>query len=1046
MGRPKDEYYWNQVDREEDGRLKCKRCEFKFKGGVSRIKAHIDRLEGKGIRICSTSPKDITSSDHSHQDINVITASQVVESGLEMVGGATTLSAALFEGNEEEYSNGVLTTLQSKLDELRSDLICEEEDIQGQLQLLELRGQKRKKKVDHWLEEIQNMKQRAIDMKDSLNEFGCSNFHVPQGEMYSAEESQKKIQHLTEDIQYHKKWKPLVLTHEYFGRKFEKNVEKLWKLTRDDRVFIIGIYGMGGVGKTFLAAYMQNEIKRNKIFEDVLWVTVSHDFTIVKLQQRIAEIIKVRLCSDDETERSMILASELEKRKNILFILDDVWKYIDLEKVGIPRVNGIKLIITSRLRHVCQQMDCLSVNIIEVSPSDYNDYYLDDDYLDDDYLDDDDLDDDLDEIDSDWKLFLLKLGHYETPLTLSPQVRNIAKSVVRKCGGLPLGISVMARTMKGITSIHWWRHVLNKLDNLEMGVMQEEVLTVLKRSYDNLSEEDVQKSFLYIALLPNFMYKDDVIKKLFDIGLLKVNKSLEEIFDEGNVTVDKLLNHSLLMENDLALSMHDLVRKMALNILKESGSKMMIKCNGDMKKIPDTWEWTIDLEVVSLATNKINEIPQDTSPICPGLSTLFSFENFITHIPECFFTHMNTLTILDLSGNSFLRPLPRSLSNLRSLTSLMINKCSGLTDIPPLGELQSLLRLEISNCLIEVLPEGLENLVNLRWLDLSNNAYLELVPRSFPSNLTNIQYLNLWHCSGGIEVEDVKEMTMLECFKGTFANENILNRYVREILNSANGPQTYLIDHLVDWKHNWRERPPWSWESYFLTFDYRTMSFKDCKKMPHFLPENLIKLLLEYNDHWVYLCDILLSNDISHLEEICIHDSTNLTSLFCSSSSCCLCINIRNLRTLKLSCLQSLTTIFKELPPRGMFSHLKTLDVYKCHRIKILLPSRLVRHLQNLESVTLSHCDSMEQIFALAYDDSDKNDENDDDGDRDGDEDEDNEGEHDDNNKIRLPKLNCLEVKYLPQLKTVCEGVLICNSGLKPFIIDCPKLCEPRIE
>lgn len=76
MGRPKDEYYWNQVDREEDGGLKCKHCGLKFKGGVSRIKAHIDLIEGKGIRICPTSPKCITSSDHSHQDINAITLSQ----------------------------------------------------------------------------------------------------------------------------------------------------------------------------------------------------------------------------------------------------------------------------------------------------------------------------------------------------------------------------------------------------------------------------------------------------------------------------------------------------------------------------------------------------------------------------------------------------------------------------------------------------------------------------------------------------------------------------------------------------------------------------------------------------------------------------------------------------------------------------------------------------------------------------------------------------------------------------------------------------------
>ena len=48
----------------------------------------------------------------------------------------------------------------------------------------------------------------------------------------------------------------------------------MWHLLEDDQVIIIGINGMGGVGKTFLATYMENEIKRKATFKYVLWVTV----------------------------------------------------------------------------------------------------------------------------------------------------------------------------------------------------------------------------------------------------------------------------------------------------------------------------------------------------------------------------------------------------------------------------------------------------------------------------------------------------------------------------------------------------------------------------------------------------------------------------------------------------------------------------------------------------------------------------------------------------------------------------------------------------
>lgn len=97
MGRPKDEHYWNLVTKEENGTLKCKQCGLMFKGGVSRIKAHVDRIKGKGVRICSSIDHDhvqnniIYGSNHSQEAINAMTPLQ----------GTTTLSLSL----EEEKKN-----------------------------------------------------------------------------------------------------------------------------------------------------------------------------------------------------------------------------------------------------------------------------------------------------------------------------------------------------------------------------------------------------------------------------------------------------------------------------------------------------------------------------------------------------------------------------------------------------------------------------------------------------------------------------------------------------------------------------------------------------------------------------------------------------------------------------------------------------------------------------------------------------------------------------------------------------------------------------
>ncbi|XLV00166.1 hypothetical protein S245_014505 [Arachis hypogaea] len=89
MGRPKEERYWNEVTKQADGTWKCNRCESKFSGRISvtRIKAHVDRIPGKGISPCSASlqhnhpqplpqqtanPMEGDGEDHDHEMVDAI--------------------------------------------------------------------------------------------------------------------------------------------------------------------------------------------------------------------------------------------------------------------------------------------------------------------------------------------------------------------------------------------------------------------------------------------------------------------------------------------------------------------------------------------------------------------------------------------------------------------------------------------------------------------------------------------------------------------------------------------------------------------------------------------------------------------------------------------------------------------------------------------------------------------------------------------------------------------------------------------------------------
>ncbi|KAL2472900.1 putative disease resistance protein [Forsythia ovata] len=218
---------------------------------------------------------------------------------------------------------------------------------------------------------------------------------------------------------------------------------------------------MGGVGKTTVAMHAHDQLlNESKFLGRVYWITVSQDqFSIYKLQSDIAHALKIDFSSEtDEKKRAAQLFQTFHKKGRFVLILDDVWKQIDAEKIGIPsKRDGCKLVITSRSEEVCHRMGCQ--RIIKVNT--------------------------LSEQEA-WELFLKKLGRVE----LHPQVEEICKKMVKRCGGLPLALVTLAGSMRGVTDIHEWRDASEELKQSCMGRadMKNEVLPILLYSYKSIHE------------------------------------------------------------------------------------------------------------------------------------------------------------------------------------------------------------------------------------------------------------------------------------------------------------------------------------------------------------------------------------------------------------------------------------------------------------------------------------------------------------------------------------------------------------------------------
>ncbi|XP_039033300.1 probable disease resistance protein At4g27220 [Hibiscus syriacus] len=210
-----------------------------------------------------------------------------------------------------------------------------------------------------------------------------------------------------------------------------------------------------------------------------------------------------------------------------------------------------------------------------------------------------------------------------------------------------------------------------------------------------------------------------------------------------------------------------------------------------LKKVPDVQEWSMNLEKVSLMGNQWLHIPLEMSPPkCPRLTTLLLSQCNIVSIPEGFFKHMDALKILDLSWNP-IKSLPHSLSNLKNLTSLLLDCCEDLGNVPSLSNLGVLRKLDLRGTNIKEIPHGMENLVSLEHLNLDQSKNLNEIPNGVLSRLCCLQDLIV-----GETLINGKEVGGLKKLQGTlggrFYDLHNLNMYL-EACRGREQPRQFRI-------------------------------------------------------------------------------------------------------------------------------------------------------------------------------------------------------------------------------------------------------------
>ncbi|KAL2483208.1 Disease resistance protein [Forsythia ovata] len=753
----------------------------------------------------------------------------------------------------------------------------------------------------------------------------------------------------------------------------------------DENIGIIGIYGMGGVGKTSIIKEINNQLlRKNALFDNVIWVTASKDSNLEKLQKDIAKVIGLSFDDEDnELTRASELYEALRRRSRLLLIIDDLWEAYSLENIGIPNptnVNGCKLLITTRSSNVCRCME--TVKEIEVRVL---------------------------SMEEAWDLFEQKVGE---EVLSSPRMRDLAMDVAKECAGLPLALITVGRALRKEKNIRQWQAALSELRNSTANVegVENQVFARLRFSYDRLKDDMTRSCFLYCALYPedHIIEKEELIKYWLWDGLLGSFGSQIVKMQLGNMILNELKSACMLEavyqdgHSDVYVKMHDVIRDMVIALTRVNSS-FMIKAGLGLQVPPVENEWPPNLERVSLMRNDLSCLSRE--PRCPKLCTLLLQYNSINKgIHPTFFHHMQNLKVLNLSYTG-IYTLPESLSNLENLHALLLCSCWNLSYVPTLAKLKELRVLDLSYTSIGHLPQGMNMLVNLQHLNLSYTKACEISILLLPKYkfLESLFIIDVWQFSlEPVFVDVLANCSSLAVLETNFSSMQEFDKYI------ASGHWNMLenFKFFIGYPPSSTRMGNNSVGFYGVEHIYERLS-------PAWLPGRILELEIHECPGITHL-PVFITAAASKLQHCKIQYCDEMEWIITAEWS-----TFPNLEWLEIESLCKLRQLSKGITPAGTLASLKILHVTACNDLKTLLPFDLVLQLINLEEIAIQNCETIVDIIA--------------------------EGEVQrvteiNNAEIVLPRLQKLKLSSLPELKHIVNGIMTCDSLSSIEVYKCDEL------